>query len=102
MDLRRSGVDFDERHGMGIVFIRRLHMLGSMDFKEWERNVYKRKSLKLRKVRKHWNGLVFLNALTELMVGFEKLAYEDFLEAALTLLQSLPFSQSPSLADALK
>ena len=36
------------------------------------------------------------------IVGFEKLAYEDFLDATLTLLQSLPLGQSPSLAETLK
>jgi ubiquitin thioesterase protein OTUB1 len=40
--------------------------------------------------------------ITIINVGFEKLAYEDFLEAALTLLQSLPLGQTPSLAETLK
>lgn len=35
-------------------------------------------------------------------VGFEKLAYEDFLEATVTLLQSLPITKSPTLAETLK
>jgi ubiquitin thioesterase protein OTUB1 len=37
-----------------------------------------------------------------LKLGFEKLAYEDFLEATLTLLQSLPITKSPSLVETLK
>jgi hypothetical protein len=34
--------------------------------------------------------------------GFEKLAYEDFLETTLTILQSLPLNKSPTLAETLK
>jgi hypothetical protein len=37
-----------------------------------------------------------------LTIGFEKLAYEDFLDTTLTLLQSLPITGSPSLAEILK
>ena len=34
--------------------------------------------------------------------GFEKLAYEDFLDTTLTLLESLPITKSPSLAETLE
>ena len=37
-----------------------------------------------------------------LTLGFEKLAYEDFLDTTLMLLQSLPIRKSPSLAETLK
>jgi hypothetical protein len=36
------------------------------------------------------------------MVGFEKLAYEDFIETTLMVLESLPITKNPSLADTLK
>ena len=36
------------------------------------------------------------------MIGFEKLAYEDFIETTLMVLESLPITKNPSLADTLK
>jgi len=45
---------------------------------------------------------IYVCNVFELMVGFEKLAYEDFLEATVTLLESLPLTKAPSLAETLK
>jgi hypothetical protein len=49
---------FEGLLGMGIASIRRLHMLGSILFSDWERNVSRRKSSRFRILRKLWRMLV--------------------------------------------